>query len=92
MAPDPTTSSAILAGIRERAEGPMRKFRDVDASQRDVPLLLAAAEAALKHHQPVNRGEGLEPICGTCHRGFWPCPTYRDITAALAGEEAGDGA
>lgn len=40
--------TCILASIQERAEGPMRKFRDVDASQRDVPRLLAAIEAVLK--------------------------------------------
>jgi hypothetical protein len=54
-----------------------------DAAAVDVPLLLAAVEAVLKQHQPVNRGEGLEPICGTCHKGFWPCPTFQAIAAAL---------
>ena len=53
-----------------------------------VPVLLAAIEPVLKEHQPVNRGEGLEPICGTCHKGFWPCRTYRAITTVLTGEPA----
>jgi hypothetical protein len=65
-------------------------------AEEDEPLkrslsLLAAVEAVLKEHQPVDRGGGLKPICGTCHRGFWPCPTYQAIAAALAAQEAGDG-
>jgi hypothetical protein len=35
-------------------------------------------------------------VCATCRHECpdddgWPCPTYRAITAALTGEEAGDG-
>ena len=50
-----------------------------------ISSLLAAAEAALKLHQPVDRGTG--PQCKGCatHITFtqWPCPTYRAIAAAL---------
>jgi hypothetical protein len=87
--------TAALAAIRERAAHADRalkfggSFRVTARSQADVPRLVAAVEAVLKEHQPVNRGEGLEPICSTCHRGFWPCPTVQAITAALSGEEAG---
>jgi hypothetical protein len=48
-----------------------------------VAGILEGLEAALKEHQPVDRGEDLEPICRSCHRGFWPCPTYLAITAEL---------
>jgi hypothetical protein len=87
--PDTDRAAVALADIREcgyfnGATG-ATCARLSDAAAVDVPRLLAAVEAALGHHQPVNRGEGLEPICGTCHRGFWPCPTYEDITAALTG-------
>ena len=46
----PDDLASTLAGIRERAEGPMRKFGDVDASQRDVLPLVAAVEAVLELH------------------------------------------
>ena len=52
--------------------------------------LLAALRAVLGEHQPVDRGGGLEPICGTCHKGFWPCPTYLAITREIGGKEEGD--
>jgi len=55
MAPDPTAASAILAGIRERgyrngATG-AECARLSDAAAVDVPLLVAAVEAALKDHR-----------------------------------------
>jgi hypothetical protein len=83
-----------LAGIREHNERVIALCGMAPAvvrqlAEHDVPRLVAAVEAVLKEHQPVNRGDDLEPICGTCHRGFWPCPTYRAITAALTGEEPG---
>jgi hypothetical protein len=55
--------------------------------------LLAAVEAALKVHQPVDRGTGAQ--CKGCatHVTFtqWPCPTVRAITAALTEGEDGNG-
>jgi hypothetical protein len=92
--PDPADpATAILAGIRERAEYAKEYMQGdpMPLSLDDVPRLLAAVEAVLKEHQPVNRGEGLEPICGTCHRGFWPCSTYEAITRKLSGKDSSDG-
>jgi hypothetical protein len=55
----------------------------------DVPRLLAAVEAALKHHERIERHPDLSPVCG-CSRVTWPCPEVAAITAALTGQEAGD--
>jgi hypothetical protein len=85
---DPSTVLAAIRGRQRYIDGPAY-VEDIRASADDVLRLLAAVEAVLKEHQPVDRGEGLEPTCGTCHRGFWPCSTVQAITAALAGEEAG---
>lgn len=85
--------AAALAAIRERgyrngATG-AECARLSDAAAVDVPRLLAAVEAALKVHQPVDRGTGAQ--CKGCatHVTFtrWPCPTYRAITAALTGAD-----
>jgi hypothetical protein len=55
--PDLDLLAAELAAIRERLSvaTPSHSFRDVDASQRDVPRLLAAVEAVLK---AASRWEG----------------------------------
>ena len=86
--------ASTLAKIRAEALGSIAYAGDHTCPDADASCsahhalrLLAAVEAALKEHQPVDRGGGLESICGTCHRGFWPCPTYRAITAALTGTE-----
>jgi hypothetical protein len=64
-----------------------------------VSALLAAVEAALKLHRPIDRGrvmnccEGCEMVNGEFHEDCcheWPCPTYGAITSALTGKEAGD--
>jgi hypothetical protein len=58
-----------------------------------MPLLVGAVEAVLALHQSVDDGAGAQ--CKGCatHVTFtrWPCVTYRAITTALAGKEAGDG-
>ena len=62
----------------------------------DVPLLLAAVEAALELHQPEifdgRDADGMEfssRECATCDNGGlrdnWPCGTYLAIAAALGG-------
>jgi hypothetical protein len=89
MTPDPTDLTAALAGIRERRASRAKHAPGLGAPAADFDRLLGAVEAVLKEHQPVNRGEGLEPICSACHRGFWPCPTVQAITAALTGKEPG---
>jgi hypothetical protein len=92
--------SSILSPIRERAQNvrtapALSKARDWACinSAADVPRLLAAVEAALDLHQPVDRGTGAQ--CKGCatHVTFtrWPCPTVAAITAALTGKETGDG-
>jgi hypothetical protein len=81
-APD-TPVSAILAGIKDRyAHGAKitATGRDVCASADDIPLLLAAAEAALKL---ADEWEADSLIVDP------EIALRRVITAALAGEEAG---
>ena len=55
-----------------------RVFGESDA----MPRLLAAVEAALKHHQP-----GKLPWCGTCGPQRQPCQEMADIRSALLGPE-----
>lgn len=98
----PSDPAATLEAIKERAKSAAAMDIDVlsafngvsvggviAASAVDVPSLVAALEAALKEHQPVNRGDDLPPICGTCHKGFWPCPTYLAITREITGKGGG---
>jgi hypothetical protein len=58
-----------------------------------APLLLAAVEAVLELHRPLDRGTGTQ--CQGCatHVTYtpWPCPTYQAITAALTGKESSSG-
>jgi hypothetical protein len=51
-----------------------------------MPVLLAVAEAALKHHQRHDRGPGMAAVCSCPGRPLWPCPERRDLEAALTGE------
>lgn len=86
--PDTDRLSAELATIRERAAGPFYKFRDIDASQADVPRLIAALETALealgRHQHAITDSRGT--ICAGC-LSDWPCSTIAVITAALTGTE-----
>lgn len=89
----PDAPAAILAGIRERWAqlGPLYRNTHflLDAVVQDIPSLLAAVEAALKQHQPIERRKGWPPTCSfDNHR--WPCAEIEAITAALTGEEAGE--
>ena len=78
-----TANKAIIA------LGDVRKRCTVDG---DVPSLLAAAEAVLNLHKPVNRGrvmhccEGCEAVNGEFHEDCcheWPCPTYEAVAEAI---------
>lgn len=95
--PDETPGrvAATLAEIEERARlakawGLMKPVV-VAESQLDVSSLLAAVEAALKHHQRIGRHPDLNPVCG-CSRLTWPCPEVAAITAALTGTPENDSA
>lgn len=93
--PDPADPvAAELEAIRQRA-GWVRTTEQSTAtdapytlsvarrnSARDVRPLLAAVEAALKHHQP-----GKLPWCGTCGPQHQPCQEMADIHRALLGPE-----
>jgi hypothetical protein len=89
---DTDRAAAALAEIRERYEylGPLYQNPHfmLDAVVQDVPRLVAAVEAALKHHPLEDRGPGLDPVCG-CRR-LLHCPERAAITTALTGEEVGD--
>lgn len=100
-----TDPSAAIQSIRDRAGivaklGPPRPGGDlINAAHRsaaDVPALLKAVEAALKRHVEAVIEDMPEPrfrYCSTCSgHPAWPCPEVADITAALAGKEAGDAA
>jgi hypothetical protein len=54
-----------------------------------MPRLVAAVEAVLELHQPVDRGAGAQ--CKGCatHVTFtwWPCPIVQAITTALTGTQ-----
>jgi hypothetical protein len=55
--------------------------------------LVAAVETTLAHHAEAVIEDMPDPFryCKTCSgHPAWPCPEVRDITAALAGKEAGD--
>jgi len=91
----PDDPSSLLSGIRERyvrasAQSGAAARGDYIKSAADVPRLLAAVDAALKladEAEPVERDYGGEPI-------WWslsPAELRAAITAALTGEEAGDG-
>lgn len=65
-----------------------------------ISSLLAAFDAVLKEHRPIDRGRVLRCCAGCeafndgfhedcCHE--WPCPTYDAITTALTGKEPADG-
>src|ERR1700689_1938744 len=56
------------------------------------PGFVAAIETALAHHVEAVIENMPDPFryCKTCSgHPAWPCPEVRDITAALAGKEAG---
>ena len=97
---DPSTT---LTGIRERAHELTIDLSQEDhcgatpCTGHDALRLLAAVEAVLKEHRPIDRGRVLRCCAGCeafndgfhedcCHE--WPCPTYETITTALTGKEA----
>ena len=80
--------AAILAGMQERAEQLTATHADEDCPDphdsctgHDALRLIAAVEAALKHHKP---GQQSIPICA-CGLSY-PCYEVRDIMAARLGE------
>lgn len=92
-----TTVTAALEKIRERyrksfttlpgfSTSPDTPWAHVNSAD-DVPLLLAAIEAALKHHAEAVVEDMPEPhfrYCRTCSgHPAWPCPEVADITSAL---------
>ena len=90
--------ASTLAAIRDRWEA--RKQHSLGFDPVDAIALLAAAEAALKLHLPVDRGRvmrccgGCEAVNGKFHEDCcheWPCPTYLAITAALGGTQQDEG-
>ena len=80
-----------LDAIGKRLERPWTDSTFGTVCTEDAPSLLAAVRAVLEQHQQVNRGEDLPPICGTCHKGFWPCPTYLAITREITRKGRSDG-
>ena len=93
--------SATLSGIGKRhhhghTSNPRRDYCTADNQDWpcDVASLLAAIDAVLKLHVPVERGrvmrccEGCEDVNGDWHEDCcheWPCPTYEEITRELSG-------
>ena len=70
----------------------------IAASRTDVPRLVAALEAVLDAHEPVNAllnpgpHERVVKVCTGCGTDDgnwqrWPCPTVRAITSALTPKE-----
>jgi hypothetical protein len=99
--PDDDRVASALAGIRAFDYKPVPQghhtFEQAIRAAHDVPVLLAAIEAVLKEHAPVDRGrvmrccEGCEEVNGEFHEDCcheWPCPTVAAITTALTGKEA----
>lgn len=81
-----------IAGIRandyHRDRNGASAYRQSDLAAVDVPVLLAAIESVLRHHEPAETANGRQ-VCPKCSRAagaavFAPCEEVRDITAALA--------
>jgi hypothetical protein len=100
MTPATDRAAGVLQNTRihqESAEHAL-KVKDIDhwclaaVVNVDSPRLLAAIEAVLELHQPLDRGTGAQ--CQGCatHVTFtrWPCPTYEAISAALLGPQQGE--
>lgn len=103
MADDtPGQVAATLAEIRADIEETADVYNLDGAGKNSYPIsaamirharpLLAAVEAALKHHRRVPDQRGVAdgpprpPICEGC-RIAWPCPEVAAITAALTGTQ-----
>ena len=96
MSTETGSVAACLAEVRERADWVRKTERSrlADApytlgvarrnSARDVRPLLAAVEAALKHHKP---GQQSIPICD-CGLSY-PCYEVQAISRALSGLDLG---
>jgi hypothetical protein len=79
----------IRANDYRRDRNGAAAYRQSDLAAVDVPALLAAVEAVLRHHEPVTTANGMS-ICPNCSRAagtavFAPCEEVRDISAALSG-------
>ena len=92
--------TAELDRIAERHEHMRTRYGNVGGllalagAKDDMPRALAALKAVLEVHQGVTDGDYPENLAICDEDGeFYPCPTVRAITAALAGtgKEAGDG-
>ena len=88
------TASERLAEIRAndylRDRHGVAAIRQSDLAAVDVPRLVAAVEAALRCHEPMEAGMGQQ-ACPKCSQAaglvvFAPCAEVRSITAALAKE------
>ena len=76
------------SGVENKADAEF-----IAASRTDVPWLLGqvelrdkALEAVMALHKRLtfpDDGIGEPTACGHCDNETWPCPTIRDITAAL---------
>lgn len=64
-----------------------KRYRAFGEGASEIPRLLAAVEAVLKHHEPVDDGRWHTIVCGRC-RETWPCGEVQAISAALLGKEA----
>ena len=56
-----------------------------------VAALLAALDAVLKRHEPIERRKGWNLTCSYDNH-HWPCPEVQDVTAELAERSNGRGA
>jgi hypothetical protein len=77
---DPRVYRADITGIRH----PDAEF--IAHSRQDLSRVLAAVDAALRHHYPA----GAAGWCASCAEPF-PCNEVQDITRELTGEDKTDG-
>lgn len=87
---DPAKAETWLMAAGRGSMDPESNAAFTAMARTAVPRLLAAVEAALAFH------EEFDGHCGSCCDAYgdpveWPCEEFTDITAALAGKEAGNG-
>ena len=80
---DVTMAAAALVNNRL---APSAKKTAADELAHWAPRLLAAVEAVLKHHRPVEHSRYHTIVCGIC-REIWPCGEVQAISRELLSEE-----